>query len=83
MNMTNSVTKEQAKAVAAEEMVIAIGNAIKELGSVSSGHLYAELMGKMSLREYEKIISILKDAKVIKKVNYLLIWTGPGANINN
>ena len=81
--MSNLTTPTPAQTKAAIEMIVAIGQAIRELGSIPSGHLYAQLTGKLSLGEYEKIISILKNAKVVKEVNYLLIWTGPGAEINN
>lgn len=78
---TPKPTKEQVQA--AVQMIMAMGNVIKEFGSVPSGHLYARLMGKLSLGEYEKIIGTLKNAGLVREVNYLLIWTGPGSSSNN
>jgi hypothetical protein len=62
---------------AALEIVLVVGDAIKELGSVPSGHLYAQLMGRMSLDSYNKIIGMLKNAKVIKEEGHLLTYIGP------
>ena len=52
----------------------AVADAIRELKTVPSGHLYAQLMGHMSLDTYNQIIGVLKVAKLIKEENHLLIW---------
>ena len=68
-------TQEQAKA--AIEIVTAVADAIKELGSVPSGHLYARLMGHMSLTEYEQIIGfIVRSGLVRQDKSHLLTWIG-------
>lgn len=69
MSMTN-----QEKAALA--IVIAVGEAIKELGSVPSGHLYARLMGNMSLETYNKVIALLVKTGAVKDENHLLTWVG-------
>lgn len=61
---------------AAVQVVVAIGESIKELGSVPSGHLYARLMGRMSLETYNKIIDILVKTGAVKNENHLLTWVG-------
>ena len=61
---------------AALQVILAVGSAIKELGSVPSGHLYARLMGRMSLETYNKILGILKRTGAVKEENHLLTWVG-------
>ena len=62
---------------AAITAIKAIADAIRELGEVPSGHLYAHLMGKMSLADYNKVIGILKGATLVSESGNLLKWTGP------
>lgn len=62
---------------AAMEIVLAVGQAIKELGSVPSGHLYARLMGNMSLDTYNKVIALLKKVGAVKEEGHLLTYIGP------
>lgn len=71
----STVTKEEVKAALSAVMVI--GNAIKELGSVPNGHLYANLMGSMSLESYSKVIDLLKRTGLVSESNHLLTWVGP------
>ena len=54
----------------------AVADAIRELGEVPSGHLYAHLMSKLSLEQYEQVIGILKQAGLITESNHLLTWVG-------
>lgn len=61
---------------AAMQIVLAVGEAIKELGSVPSGHLYAHLMGRMSLETYTKVIALLVKVGAVKEENNLLTWVG-------
>lgn len=61
---------------AALGIVLAVGEAIKELGSVPNGHLYAQLMGKMNLETYNKVIAILVKTGAVKNENHLLTWVG-------
>ncbi len=52
----------------------AILEAIEAMGErgVPSGHLYAHLMGKMSLGTYESIISALVKAGKVRQANHVL-----------
>ena len=52
----------------------AVADAIRELGEVPSGHLYAHLMSKLSLEQYEQVIGVLKQAGLITESNHLLTW---------
>lgn len=65
-----------AEVKAAVQVVVAVGEAIKELKSVPSGHLYARLMGRMSLETYNKIIGVLVKTGAVKEENHVLTWVG-------
>ena len=54
----------------------AVADTICELGEVPSGHLYAHLMSKLSLEQYEQVIGVLKQAGLITESNHLLTWVG-------
>lgn len=65
-------------AQAAAGAALALAECIRDLGSVPSGHLYACVMGYMSLETYEALIGILVDAgKVRRHPSHLLEWVGP------
>ena len=49
-----------------------IYSTLLEVGSAPSGHIYAALMGKMSLDEYHQIIGVLKDIKLVKESHHVL-----------
>jgi transcriptional regulator CtsR len=69
------MTKEQING--GLQVVQAIAEAIRELKQVPSGKLYAMVMGKLSLEQYEKVIQILVDARLVKKhQSHLLEWIG-------
>ena len=70
-----NATKEQVKGAMA--FVMAVADAIKELGTVPNGHLYANLMGHMSLENYQKVIDLLKRSGVVtESASHLLTWVG-------
>lgn len=62
---------------AAIEAISAISSAIKALGCVPSGHLYARVMAHMDIHRYNAIIGALKRAKLVEEKNYELTWVGP------
>ncbi len=69
----STVTKTQV--VAALQTLAAVAEAIRELGSVPSGHLYAQLMPSgMTLSTYQAIIGKLRRAGLITESNNLLTW---------
>lgn len=57
-------------------VIRAVADAIKELKEVPSGHLYAQLTGKMDLATYNRIIATLVGAGLVKEENHLLTWVG-------
>lgn len=69
------MTKEQIHA--AIQATAAVAEAIRELGSVPSGHLYAQLCGKLELGAYQGIIRTLKGAGLVSEKNNVLTWVGP------
>lgn len=52
----------------------ALAEAVRELGSVPSGHLYAHVMGYMTLEAYEKAIACLERSTVIRRAGDVLHW---------
>jgi hypothetical protein len=59
------------------KIVAAVAEAIRELGTVPSGHLYAHLMGRMTLEQYNRIIVCLKGTGLVTESAHLLKWVGP------
>ena len=64
------------------EVVRTVADAIRDLGAVPSGHLYARMMGYVSLETYTSIIDVLKQAGLVSERNYLLTWVGPRVKEN-
>ena len=57
---------------------LVVADAIQELGSVPAGHLYAAVMGHMSLETFEGIVGVLVGAKLVRRdASHLLTWIGP------
>lgn len=65
------------EAGAAVEIIMAVAEAIRSLKSVPSGHLYARLMGSLTLDDYQSIIGVLKRTGLVSESGHLLTWTGP------
>jgi hypothetical protein len=60
---------------AAVHMILAVADAIRELETVPEGHLYARLMGHMSLENFTKIIDTLVNAGLVtRESSHLLVW---------
>ena len=76
-----SATTDNKQIAAVAGIAAAIADTIRELGSVPSGHLYARLMGHMSLETYEDIIGVLvRKGMVRQEPSHLLVWTGLNLN---
>lgn len=54
----------------------ALGEAIRALGEVPSGHLYARVMGYMTLARYEAAIRYLKEIGDVAEAGHVLTWVG-------
>lgn len=72
--MTVATSTEVAAAL---NSIRAVADAIKELGEVPSGSLYANLMSVLTFSEYEKIIGILTRSGLVAKRDNLLVWKQP------
>jgi len=76
MNATTEST-DQKRIAATANIVAAVAETIRDLGSVPSGHLYARLMGHMNLETYEGIIGVLvRKGMVRQEPSHLLVWKG-------
>lgn len=66
------------------QAIVALSDTIRELGSVPSGHLYAQVMQYMTIDFYNSAIGILKNAKVVEESDaHLLTWIGPAKESSN
>lgn len=63
--------------------VAAVGDAIRELKEVPSGHLYARLIDHMSLEQYQATIATLERARLVKVESHVVKWIGPPVIIEN
>lgn len=70
-----SATKQQIQAALAA--ITALAEAIRDLGSVPEGHLYATVMGRMDLETFTSFIDRLIGAKLVERRNHELFWVGP------
>lgn len=51
-----------------------VAEAIRDLGSVPSGHLYAQLMSHMDIDTYNNVIDILTRGGLVTVTNHLIVW---------
>lgn len=71
------------EAIAAVRVAHAVAEAIRALGEVPGGHLCARLMGVMDLHQFEQVIDLLVEARLVERApSHLLRWIGPAANPN-
>lgn len=68
MSMTRNELHAGLKALAA------LAEAIRELKTVPSGHLYTQVMGYLDINAYESAIRTLCNAGVIRKSGDMLHW---------
>jgi hypothetical protein len=61
-----TVTNTEAKA--AFGILQAVAEAIRELGEVPSGHLYANLMSKLTLAQFEQVLGVLQGSRAGPRV---------------
>jgi len=66
---------------AALEILRAVAEMIQAVGQIPSGELYALLMGKFDIETYEKMISTLIGAGLIRRErSHMLEWIGGNNN---
>ena len=68
-------TPEQLRAYL--DALLALCEAIRALGSVPSGVLYAHVMGVMSIDAYASAVATMKGAGLVVEEAHVLRWTGP------
>lgn len=74
--MSGPITQAQVDAALA--VMKAVADAIRDLGEVPSGELYARVMQHMDLRTYDRIIDRLIGAGLVQRTgSHLLRWVGP------
>ena len=71
----SDVTTQQVEA--GMRTVLAVGQAIREAGRIPSGHLYAALMGVLTLDTYNRVIGLLKKSGCVREEYHELIWVEP------
>lgn len=64
------------KVAAALKVAVDVANVIKEVGGIPNGQLYALMMGHMSLMEYNALLMLMKNMRLIKEENHILLWIG-------
>ena len=64
------ITAEQKNAM--KEAIVAIYEAVHDLGGIPNGHLYAHLMGRLTLDQYNQIIDYMVRNKLLKNENNYL-----------
>ena len=70
------------RAKAALGVVMAVADCIRELRTVPSGHLYARLMGHLSIDDYQSVIATLVRAGLVREhPSHLLEWIGPSGPV--
>jgi len=71
-----NISSEQVKA--GMLILIAVAETIRELKTAPAGTLYAQLMGKMDLEQFESMIRTLVGTGLVKRhQSHLLEWVGP------
>ena len=68
-------TREQLRA--GIDALLALCEAIRSLGSVPSGVLYAHVMGVMSIDANASAVATMKGAGLVAEEGHVLRWTGP------
>lgn len=60
------------------QAVAAMAEAIRSLGSVPAGELYAAMMpAGVTLDVFERMVAILERASLVRSSGHVLHWTGP------
>ena len=59
------------------KVIQAVAEAIRAAKKIPSGHLYAALMGKLTLDQYQSIINTLKGTGLVTESFHELTWVEP------
>ena len=66
----------EAEIGAAIRILAAVGDTIRELKRVPAGHLYALLMPKLTLQQFEQCVGLLVKADQVVREGDELVWKG-------
>jgi len=69
------MTVTQIKAVI--KLTQALAEAVRKSKEIPSGHLYAAVMDKVNLQNYNWVMDRLVGAGLVKLKGDLVVWTGP------
>jgi hypothetical protein len=70
--------REETKARAMILVTQAVADSIRDAGPIPAGHLYAALMGVMSLDLFEQVVGGLVNGGLVRRDrSHLLTWAGP------
>lgn len=58
-------------------LILVTAEALRDLGSIPSGHLYARMMAHVTYGEYTAIIRTLRGAGLVDERHHELFWIGP------
>lgn len=64
----------QTQLTAAVECAAALGRVIRDTKEIPSGHLYAQVMGRCSLENYNALIRILTQTGLVEERGDVLRW---------
>lgn len=60
------------------KLLEALTRVLSEVGEVPSGTVYSALIGKVTLADYQAVLSLMERIGVIKvDSNHMIRWTGP------
>lgn len=59
------------------DLVMLFANAIREVGQIPEGTLYAQAMVHMDLATFESAMRMLERCELVTRQNHLLTWIGP------
>jgi hypothetical protein len=69
---TMATTKEQVGAVLG--VLQALADVVRASGRVPNGHLYARVMGSVSLDQYNQLVGVLVRSGVVRLEHDELVW---------
>lgn len=60
----------------AAQIVLTLAETVRALGTVPSGELYAQVMGYLTLEQYEYAVRALVASGLVARTNHQLTWIG-------
>ncbi len=77
----STMDRDKNDVLSAIELVRIVADTIRDLSEVPSSHLYTQLMNVIDIRCFERVVTLLVDARLVERTpSHLLRWIGPKAN---